>query len=203
MNRPEVAFDDNGLIVAVVQDDLTGDVLMVAYMNEAALEATLSTGQVHFWSRSRQELWRKGATSGNTLELVAIKSDCDSDALLVAARPIGPACHTGSETCFGNTDHEGFRSLEQLSAVIRSRAADRPAGSYTTSLVEAGVDTVARKVLEEAGEVAFAAKNHAAGTGPESEVSAEAADLMYHLLVLLAERDIPARDMLDELRRRS
>lgn len=203
MKRPEVAFDDDGLVVAVVQDDFTGDVLMVAYMNEAALEATLSTGQVHFWSRSRQELWRKGATSGNTLELVALRSDCDFDALLVTARPTGPTCHTGTETCFGNAGHQGFRTLEHLSAIVRSRATQRPAGSYTTSLIEAGVDTAARKVLEEAGEVAFAAKNHAAGTGPASEVSAEAADLMYHLLVLLAERDIPARDMLDELRRRS
>lgn len=203
MSVPDVRFDDNGLVVAVVQNHRTGDVLMVAYMNEEAVAQTMETGFVHFWSRSRQELWRKGHTSGNTLRLIDLSVDCDGDAVLVTAIPAGPTCHTGTTTCFGETETVGFRTLERLAATIAQRAAELPKGSYTSSLLQSGVDGVARKVLEEAGEVAFAAKNHAAGSGDESEVTAEAADVLYHLLVLLAERDISPAGVIDELQRRS
>ena len=201
-----VAFDAAGLVPAVVQDATTGRVLMLAYMNAAALAATLDTGQVHFWSRSRAELWRKGATSGNTLELVDLAVDCDGDALLVKARPTGPACHTGAVSCFSPAESgQGFAQLEGLWGTIASRARERPEGSYTTRLLDGGVDLVARKVLEEAGEVLLAAKDQAAATDDEGSrklagrVAEEAADLVYHLLVLLAERDVEPRHVIDVL----
>ena len=190
MNPASVAYGPDGLLPAVVQDAATGRVLMVAYMNEAALRRTLETNRVTFWSRSRNELWEKGATSGNTLELVTIAPDCDGDALLVAVRPAGPACHTGAESCFdADPAGTGFARLETLWAVISARAAARPEGSYTAALVAGGIDAVARKVIEEAGEVVLAAKDHAGG-GPADRVDEEAADLLYHLLVLLAERGL-------------
>lgn len=192
----EVTFDDRGLVPGIVQDAATGRVLMVAYLNADALEATIRTGEAHFWSRSRRELWHKGATSGNTLAVRRIRPDCDGDALLIEATPAGPACHTGADSCFsgGEPPDRGFRALERLWQVIAERAARRPEGSYTAALIAGGVDETARKVLEEAGELAFAAKDHAVGTAGAERVAEEAADVVYHLLVLLAERGIdPAR----------
>jgi phosphoribosyl-ATP pyrophosphohydrolase/phosphoribosyl-AMP cyclohydrolase len=201
-----VAWDASGLVPGVVQDAGTGRVLMLAYVNRAALDATLATGEAHFWSRSRNELWRKGATSGNTLAVVDIHTDCDRDALLITVRPEGPACHTGAVSCFGGSDEEpgqGFAALEQLWATIADRAAHRPAGSYTTTLLAGGVDATARKLLEEAGETVLAAKDHATGTTDDLRVAEEAADLLYHLLVLLAEREIAPGTVLAVLAQRA
>ena len=197
-----VAFDDDGLVAGVVQDAATGRVLMLAYLNRQSLEATLESGEAHFWSRSRQELWRKGATSGNTLAVVEVTSDCDGDALLISARPAGPACHTGTVSCFGDEakrSGQGFAGLERLWATISDRARHRPAGSYTAALLAGGVDAVSRKVLEEAGEVILAAK----GDEGEQRVAEEAADLLYHLLVLLAERGVAPRTALGVLATRA
>lgn len=196
------AFSDlttgtDGLIVTVVQDAASRDVLMVAYMNEQAFDATRSSGEVHFWSRSRDELWRKGATSGNTLKVVDIRPDCDGDALLVRAEPAGPACHTGSATCFGEPAPTIGAVIDRLAAVVRSRSGASPKESYTASLI-ADPDLAARKVLEEAGEVAFAAKD-VPGGGATSRVVEEAADEIYHLLALLASLGIAPDDVGSEL----
>ncbi len=158
MTPDDLAYGPDGLVPGVVQDAATGQVLMVAYVNREALAATLDTGQVHFWSRSRGELWRKGATSGNTLELVDVRLDCDADALLITARPAGPACHTGARSCFGDEHPQGFAALEALWSVIESRAAERPEGSYPAKLLAGGVEAVGAKVLEEAAEVVEAAR---------------------------------------------
>jgi phosphoribosyl-ATP pyrophosphohydrolase/phosphoribosyl-AMP cyclohydrolase len=195
----DVHFDNAGLVPGIVQDDATGRVLMLGYLNAESLRLTAETGFVTFWSRSRGELWRKGETSGNTLAVVDIGLDCDGDALLIRARPAGPTCHTGAVSCFvgGAPPDRSFAELDALWAVIAERAEHRPPGSYTTSLLEGGVDTVGRKVTEEATEVLLAAKDHAAGAG--QRVAEEAADLIYHLLVLLAERDVPPEEVLEEL----
>jgi phosphoribosyl-AMP cyclohydrolase / phosphoribosyl-ATP pyrophosphohydrolase len=199
----------DGLVPGVVQDAATARVLMLGYLDREALAATLDTGQVHFHSRSRDALWRKGETSGNTLEVVDVATDCDGDALLIRARPAGPTCHTGAVSCFdaavaGNPPApQGFASLEDLWATIASRATERPGGSYTVRLLEGGVDTAGRKVLEEAGEVLLAAKDHAAGTGADDRLAEEAADLVYHLLVLLAERRMAPDAVLAVLARRA
>ncbi len=197
-----VSFDERGLAAAVVQDAATGRVLMLGWMNAEALQLTESTGYVHFWSRSRGELWKKGETSGNTLRLVELAVDCDGDALLVRALPDGPTCHTGTTSCFDGdapVELQGFAGLESLWRVIASRAEHRPTGSYTTELLEGGVDVAARKVSEEATEVLLAAKDHAAGVADDRRLAEEAADLIYHLLVLLAERSIPPSAVLEEL----
>jgi phosphoribosyl-ATP pyrophosphohydrolase/phosphoribosyl-AMP cyclohydrolase len=200
----EIRFDDRGLVPGIVQDARTGRVLMLAYLDAEALAATRRTGQAHFWSRSRQQLWHKGAMSGNTMAVHGIRTDCDGDALLIEVDPAGPACHTGTESCF--TDDEaaaqGFAALERLWATIADRAARRPEGSYTARLLAEGVDGPARKVVEEAAELAFAAKDHA-GEGAPARVSEEAADLLYHLLVLLAERGIAPADVLRVLEGRA
>ena len=159
-------YDSAGLIPAVVQDASTGSVLMIAYMNQEAVDATLTTRLVTFWSRSRRELWRKGATSGNQLQLVDLRQDCDADALLVNARPTGPTCHTGHASCFGDGPRQGFFALDALWSTIAERAREMSAGSYTAELVRGGVDATARKVAEEATEVVLAAKNHAIDGGP-------------------------------------
>jgi phosphoribosyl-ATP pyrophosphohydrolase/phosphoribosyl-AMP cyclohydrolase len=196
--------DERGLVPGIVQDARTGRVLMLAYLNQEALEVTRRTGRAHFWSRSRNELWCKGATSGNTLEVRSLRLDCDGDTVLMEVVPAGPACHTGAATCFDPADDlppQGFGRLEVLWETIRSRAADRPAGSYTVRLIDEGVDAVARKVIEEAVETALAAKDHAVGAADDRRVSEEAADVIYHLLVLLAERGIDpglALDILDQ-----
>jgi len=190
------------LIPAIVQDADTRRVLMMAWMNDEARRLTHETGFVHFWSRSRQELWKKGETSGNLLRFVEMRSDCDDDTLLVLARPEGPACHTGADTCWNQRNDAGFARLEGLWATIDQRATDMPAGSYTTRLIDEGPDLPARKVTEEAVEVLIAAKDHAVGATDDGRVAEEIADLLYHLLVVVRERNIDPRLVLDELRRR-
>ena len=197
----QVRFDAAGLVPAVVQDAADGRVLMVAYMNSEALAATQRTGRVHFWSRSRSEVWEKGRTSGNTLEVDEIIIDCDGDTLLVRVRPAGLVCHTGKPTCFEErAPGQGFMALEGLWSTIVERATRRPTGSYTVELLAGGVDACARKVIEEAGEVVLAAKNQAAGG--EDRIAEEAADLVYHLLVLLAERGVTPQQTLSALAER-
>jgi phosphoribosyl-ATP pyrophosphohydrolase/phosphoribosyl-AMP cyclohydrolase len=202
----EPLFDEQGLVAGIVQDAATGRVLMLGWLNQESLRLTRDTGTVHFWSRSRRQMWMKGETSGNTLELVDIALDCDRDALLLRVRPAGPTCHTGTTSCFDDQEAaalQGFSGLEDLWAVIAERAAARPDGSYTVELLDGGVDAVGRKVTEEATEVLLAAKDHAMGSGSDERVAEEAADLLYHLLVLLAERDITPETVLAALRARS
>lgn len=207
-----VRYGADGLVPAIVQDVADGRVLMLAWMDAEALAATIATGDVHFHSRSRDALWRKGETSGNTLQLVGLALDCDGDAVLVTADPVGPTCHRGTRSCFdpdgapADRTTQGFAWLEGLWATIASRAADRPAGSYTTSLLDGGVDAVARKVTEEATEVLLAAKDDAAAeaadsdrTAPRTMLAGETADLLYHALVLLAERELEPREVIDVL----
>lgn len=203
---PTPTYDERGLLPGIVQDTLTGQVLMLGWLNAESLALSLSTGQVHFWSRSRGEIWRKGETSGNTLTLESISVDCDSDTLLIGVRPAGPTCHTGTVSCFDGAtspDPRGFGALEGLWATICQRLDQRPDGSYTVSLVDAGVDVTARKVTEEATEVLMAAKDHAAGAVDDTtRITEETADLVYHLLVLLAERGVDPRSVMEELRNR-
>jgi phosphoribosyl-ATP pyrophosphohydrolase/phosphoribosyl-AMP cyclohydrolase len=210
MAAPKVRFGPDGLVPAIVQDAADGRVLMLAYMDSEALGATLETGEVHFHSRSRDRLWRKGETSGNVLRLLDLAVDCDGDALLVTADQAGPTCHRGTRSCFdpaGATAEpatQGFAWLETLWSTIQDRATDRPVGSYTTTLLDAGVDAVGRKVTEEATEVLLAAKDDATAPTPATRdaLAAEAADLLYHALVLLAERDLPPSTVIDALRSR-
>ncbi len=203
-------FDADGLIPAIVQDAVSKEVLTLAYMNRESLQKTLETGETWFWSRSRQELWHKGATSGNTQRVVAMRYDCDGDALVVQVVPAGPACHTGSYSCFtesvalegGQADgvqpsSDRFAILNELESLIAAREAERPEGSYTTYLFDKGVDKILKKVGEEAAEVIIAAKN-----ASHDELRYEAADLLFHLLVLLRERKLPLDAVLAELRQR-
>jgi len=204
-----------GLVPAIVQDRSDGRVLMLAWADRAALAATLASGDVHFHSRSRDRLWHKGETSGNVLRLAAIALDCDGDALLLSVDPLGPTCHRGTRSCFDLSDAsppapvQGFAWLETLWATIADRAARRPAGSYTTSLLEAGVDGAGRKVTEEATEVLLAAKDDAVAemaSGPReatrAALSGEAADLLFHTLVLLAQRGLEPAGVVAVLRER-
>ena len=205
-----VAFAADGLAPAVIQDGADGRVLMVAYMDAEALAATLETGEVHFHSRSRGRLWRKGESSGNVLRLVSIALDCDGDALLIGVDPVGPTCHRGTRSCFdpdgapAERRTQGFAWMETLWSTIRERAAQRPQGSYTTSLLDGGVDATGRKVTEEATEVLLAAKDDAVAStnATRAALAGEAADLLYHALVLLAERDLAPADVIDVLRER-
>jgi phosphoribosyl-AMP cyclohydrolase / phosphoribosyl-ATP pyrophosphohydrolase len=206
-----VKFGSDGLVPAVVQDAADGRVLMVAYMDREALDSTLATGEVHFHSRSRGRLWRKGEESGNVLRLAGMAADCDSDALLVTAEPAGPTCHRGTRSCFdvegapAEPTTQGFQWLETLWSTIASRAADRPAGSYTASLLDGGVDAVGRKVTEEATELLLAAKDDATASDQSltrPRVAEEAADLLYHSLVLLAERGMAPSEVVAVLRER-
>jgi phosphoribosyl-ATP pyrophosphohydrolase/phosphoribosyl-AMP cyclohydrolase len=204
----EPAYDERGLVPVVVQDANTGAVLMLGYANDASLEATEETGRMTFWSRSRGTLWEKGEISGNTMKVVDMRLDCDADTLLVRVEPAGPACHTGTTTCFGPADapsRDGSygSALSSLWATITSRAAERPSGSYTATLLDEGVDACGRKVTEEATEVLMAAKDHEAGAGPADRIVEESADLVYHLLVLLAERGIDLKEVEAELNRRA
>lgn len=209
-DAPDVRFGPDGLVPAVVQDVVDGRVLMLAWMDAEALAATLASGEVHFHSRSRGRLWRKGETSGHVLRLVSVAPDCDGDALLVTADPVGPTCHRETRSCFdadgapASRSTEGFAWLESLWATIASRAAERPAESYTTSLLQGGVDAVGRKVTEEATEVLLAAKDDAVASSAATReaLAGEAADLLYHALVLLAERDLSPSAVIDVLRRR-
>jgi phosphoribosyl-ATP pyrophosphohydrolase/phosphoribosyl-AMP cyclohydrolase len=223
-----VRWGPDGLVPVVVQDAADGRILMLAWMNAEALAATLASGEVHFFSRSRGRLWRKGETSGNVLRLRGLALDCDGDALLATVAPAGPACHRGARSCFDAdaamaeaathavpASHEsapagqGFDWLEILWATIADRAASRPAGSYTAGLLSAGVDGPARKVSEEATELLMAAKDdavaEAAGldrTALRAALTGEAADLFYHALVLLAERGLPPSAVIARLRTR-
>jgi phosphoribosyl-AMP cyclohydrolase / phosphoribosyl-ATP pyrophosphohydrolase len=186
-----------GLIPAVIQDAQTGRVLMLGFMNRQALDKTLETGLVTFWSRSRNELWCKGETSENYLRLREVRTDCDRDALVVIADPQGPTCHRGTISCFGEDgDFSGLEFLGYLEKLIQSRKRELPAGSYTTRLFQEGLPKIAKKLGEEAVEVVVSA-------GQSREQSAqESADLLYHLLVFLTQREIPISDVVEELKRR-
>ena len=206
MSDLAITWDDRGLVPAIVQDHRTGEVLMMAWMDTEALSLTLSTGEVHFWSRSRRRLWKKGETSGNTLRLVAIGVDCDRDTLVVKVAPAGPACHTGDRTCFENPDSgddpapQGFADLERLWQTIADRISSASTtGSYTVRLAEGGAPATGRKLIEEASELAEAALLHRSGRAGDRRVAEEAGDLIYHLLVLLAERGVSAREVMAEL----
>jgi phosphoribosyl-ATP pyrophosphohydrolase/phosphoribosyl-AMP cyclohydrolase len=216
----EPRYGPDGLMPVIVQDAADGRVLMLAYTDAEALGATVSTGEVHFHSRSRDRLWRKGETSGNTLAVRSLALDCDGDALLVSVDPAGPTCHRGTRSCFdlevvgqrgatGGSTPQGFAWLETLWTTLADRVAQRPEGSYTARLVDGGTDAVSRKVAEEATEVLLAAKDDAAaesaGMGRDATQAAlagEAADLLYHTLVLLAERDLPPAAVMGALRSR-
>ena len=196
MNAPDVAsltFDDRGLIVAVAQDRATGTVLMVAYMDREALARTIESGEAHFWSRSRQALWHKGETSGNVLHVEEIQADCDADALLLSVRPSGPACHTRQRSCFAGP----ATILDQLDATLRERERQRPAGSYSATLFQAGRPAILRKVGEESVEVLLAG----AQEGDEALVN-EVADLWFHTSVLLRERGLSLAAVLEVLAQR-
>lgn len=219
-----IRFQPDGLLPAIVQDVTDGRVLMLAWMDREALEATLRTREVHFHSRSRGRLWRKGETSGNVLRLRAISPDCDGDALLVTAEPVGPTCHRGTRSCFdpvatagdvdsaagaAETTTQDLAWLEVLWTTIRRRITERPDGSYTARLVDGGVDVVGRKVTEEATEVLLAARDDAEAQrtsasrdGTRRALAEESADLLYHLLVLTAERDLSPGEIMAVLRSR-
>ena len=188
-------FDADGLIPAIVQDARTREVLTVAYMNKEALQLTLEQRETYFWSRSRQQLWHKGETSGNSQKVIKVSLDCDQDAVLVEVEPRGPACHTGAYSCFGaEPEIEGV--LQELYALIEERKEQRPEGSYTAYLFNSGLDKILKKVGEEATETIVAAKNTDGG------LISETADLIYHLLVLLVERGVTLDEISGELKSR-
>ncbi len=189
----------DGLMPAVIQHAFDGRVLMQAFMNKEALEATCSTDLVTFWSRSRQELWTKGETSGNQLQLVRMIADCDNDCLLVQVIPTGPVCHLGTASCFDQSGDSApdLAFLAALERLIEQRQADRPDGSYTTGLFEAGIKRIAQKVGEEGVETALAAT-----AGDEEETLSEAADLIYHLLVLLRAKGVSLSQLVERLKSR-
>jgi phosphoribosyl-ATP pyrophosphohydrolase/phosphoribosyl-AMP cyclohydrolase len=198
-------YDANGLVPCIVQDAERGTVLMLAWMNAESLRLTRETGVVHFWSRSRQALWKKGETSGNTLSLVELRIDCDADAILVRARPAGPTCHTGTTSCFfhrdDGPDDDGVPAvtiLEQLDRVLASRRDDATGQkSYTKSLLEKGMPKILEKIAEESGELAAELP-----AGIDERVVSEAADLLFHVMVGLTARKIPVEKVLLELARR-
>jgi phosphoribosyl-AMP cyclohydrolase / phosphoribosyl-ATP pyrophosphohydrolase len=198
----DIAFDEHGLVPCIAQDWRSGEVLTLAYMNAEALERTRETGEVHFFSRSRRELWRKGATSGNTLALKALRYDCDADAVLAIVQAAGPACHTGERTCFHNGQREHlapFETLPALERTIEQRAAARPEGSYTATLI-ADRELNSGKLREEADEAARAALGES-----DERLAEEAADVIYHLAVLLRGRGLSLQDaerVLDGRRKR-
>jgi phosphoribosyl-ATP pyrophosphohydrolase/phosphoribosyl-AMP cyclohydrolase len=218
--QSDVTWGPDGLVPAVVQDRADGRVLMLAYVDAEALAATFATGEVHFHSRSRARLWRKGEESGHVLKLVDVAADCDGDALLFTVAPVGPTCHRNTRSCFDPAgivvaavpaapaaDAQGFAWLETLWATIDERASADPAGSYTARLVAGGVDAPARKVAEEATEVLMAAKDDAVA-GPDQRLATrdaltgEVADLLYHTLVVLRERNLAPSAVIDRLRER-
>jgi phosphoribosyl-ATP pyrophosphohydrolase/phosphoribosyl-AMP cyclohydrolase len=206
LSKPEhldaLEFDARGLLPVVVQDSKDGAVLMVAWANREALELTLSEGETHFWSRSRQEIWHKGGTSGNTQQVVSLHADCDGDTVLVRVKPSGPACHTHERTCFGaSSPPDGSQDLDtsvlqDLWRVLRARAAERPEGSYTSRLLD-DENLRIKKLGEETAELI-----HALGQGDEVRVAEEAADLLYHLMVGLLGSDVSLHRVLDTLRER-
>lgn len=208
----KIKWDDAGLVPAVVQDVQSKEVLMLAYMNKESLQLSVESGVTWFWSRSRNELWNKGATSGHTQRIVSMAYDCDGDTLLVKVEQKGPACHTGRYSCFFNpvevngnaaaassseavkASEDRFAALGQLESIIAERYAERPEGSYTTYLFDKGVDKVLKKVGEEASEVIIAAKNQ-----DNDELRSEVGDLIFHLMVLLRERGLPLDDVISEI----
>jgi phosphoribosyl-ATP pyrophosphohydrolase/phosphoribosyl-AMP cyclohydrolase len=194
----EIAFDESGLVPCVTQDWSTGEVLTLAYMNREALDRTLASGEVHFWSRARSELWHKGATSGNVQRLRSLRYDCDADALLALVDPAGPACHTGERTCFHRV-LEGLQvapydALPALGRTLEQRRDELPAGSYSAELFRAGAERVGAKITEEAAETARAGREES-----DQRVREESADLLYHLGVLLYARGMTYADALEEL----
>ena len=205
-----IQFDDRGLLAAIVQDADSGRVLMHAYRNEEALKRTLEGPDAWFYSRSRQELWHKGATSGNFLKVVEVQQDCDGDAIVVRVNPVGAACHTGSESCFdsgvldtalleadGSAAKLGPGVLQELLDVITQRVAEKPEGSYTVELIKEGPGRVAQKVVEEAGETAIASVSQT-----HNDVANEMGDLLYHCMVLLASLEMPADEVWEVLAKR-
>ncbi|WP_110112484.1 bifunctional phosphoribosyl-AMP cyclohydrolase/phosphoribosyl-ATP diphosphatase HisIE [Bacillus sp. CGMCC 1.16541] len=205
MNIEKIQFDEKGLVPAIVQDAGSKEVLTLAYMNEESLKKSIDTGETWFYSRSRQELWHKGATSGNTQKIVSMTYDCDGDSIVVKVDPTGPACHTGAYSCFNEplvgdvkqADNDRFAILRVLEELIAKREVEMPEGAYTTYLFEKGVDKILKKVGEEAGEVIIAAKNR-----DHDELKWEVADLLYHVLVLLREQKLPLDDVLAVLQER-
>ena len=202
-----IKLDTNGLFPAIVQDIKTNEVLMLGYMSPGSLKRTLDGGQVWFYSRSRQELWKKGEISGNFIDFKEAFLDCDGDTLLLKVEPTGPVCHTGQQTCFfekleDNLEYQpydkGSGILEELFSTIQDRSTERPANSYTVQLLEAGVSRIAQKVIEEAGETALSAS-----TGDIASVPEEVADLLYHTLVLLSATGINPDEVWKVLRKRS
>jgi len=209
-------YDEKGLIPAIVQDAATGQVLTLAFMNAESLARTIETGETWFWSRSRQELWHKGATSGNTQRVIAIRLDCDSDALLISVAPTGPACHTGQQTCFHyqvtgepTTPPElpGHGTvLDDLYGVIVERERTRPEKSYTTYLFNHGIDKILKKVGEESAETIIAAKNIASNENDNEgrqRLASEISDLIYHLLVMMVDRGVSVDQVMAELSTRT
>ncbi len=195
----ELKFNKDGLIPVVIQDANTNKVLMMAYMNEQSLEKTLETGETWFFSRSRGELWHKGATSGHMQKVKRIDYDCDGDTLLIQVEQCGGACHTGAASCFyrslfGEEQSSSGDFLSELEKIITGRKATKPAGSYTSKLFDGGLDRILKKVGEEAGEVIIAAKNQ-----DRNELIYETGDLLFHLLVLLAQKDVALSEVLAEL----
>lgn len=197
---PELTYDAQGLIPAIVQDWLSGEVLMMAFMNDESVRLTVESGRTWFWSRSRQKLWNKGETSGHFQFVKSLRYDCDQDCLLVLVEQRGAACHTNERTCFYRSlDGEPlkpavYETLARLYELINERKRLMPPGSYTTSLFEKGTDTILKKVGEESAELIVAAKG-----GEREEITYEAADLFYHVGVLLAKADLPFTDVLEEL----
>ncbi|MGY3714815.1 bifunctional phosphoribosyl-AMP cyclohydrolase/phosphoribosyl-ATP diphosphatase HisIE [Sutcliffiella cohnii] len=198
-----IKWDSAGLVPAIVQDAQSKEVLTLAYMNEESLQKTLETKETWFWSRSREELWHKGATSGNTQKVVELKLDCDRDAIVVLVEPAGPACHTGETTCFNevvvaNEKPPGSLAiLRELENTIKERQQEMPEGAYTTYLFEKGIDKILKKVGEEAAEVIIAAKNR-----DREELTWETADLLYHTLVLIREQNVSLNEVLAVLQER-
>lgn len=186
-----------GLVPAIIQDNFTKKVLMLGFMNQEALDKTIETGKVTFYSRTKQRLWTKGEESGNFLNVVSIKEDCDKDTLLIKVNPVGPVCHTGSDTCWGETNEEPIMFLSYLQDFIAKRYAEMPEKSYTTSLFQAGVNRMAQKVGEEAVETVIEATN-----GTDDRLIYEASDMIYHLIVLLTSKGMRIEDLANELKKR-
>ncbi len=192
----EAKFNSDGLIPAIVQDARTREVLMVAYMNRESLRLSIDQGETVFYSRSRKELWHKGATSGNTQKIRRMSLDCDNDTILVEVDPMGPACHTGSYSCFGVEPGFGG-AIQELYNLISRRKETRPEGSYTTKLFDQGIDKIVKKLGEEAVETVIAAKNHSS-----ERIVEETSDLLYHLLVTLVEKGVTLEEIQAELAKR-
>lgn len=208
MFADEVKFDEKGLVPCIVQDDKTDEVLMMAYMNRESLEKTVETGTAWFYSRSRKALWNKGETSGNFQRVKDIFLDCDGDTLLMKVSPVGPACHTGKETCFFRKltggeaaeyerEEKGEFILDELYGVVKDRMENPKEDSYTNYLLDCGIDKILKKVGEECSETIIAAKN-----ADKKEIALETSDLLYHLVVMIAERGMDIKDIYKELKNR-